>query len=104
MEPPSAWPTHRTEPTPAWRTADWGFVRFHEGNAWPPPCYSEEALASWIESIAGLWPSGAEVFCYFNNDSRACAVRDAISFAGLARRAGFTPSRVPAAEEVHVSA
>src|SRR5262249_62289464 len=91
-------------PPPAWRTADWGFVRFHEGNAWPPPCYSEEALASWIESIAGLWPSGAEVFCYFNNDSRACAVRDAISFAGLARRAGFTPSRVPAAEEVHVSA
>lgn len=92
---------HRT--TPAWRTADWGFVRFHEGHAWPPPCYGEQALASWIESIAGLWPSETEVFCYFNNDSRACAVRDAISFAGLARRAGFTPSRVPAAEEVHVS-
>jgi len=93
---------HRT--TPAWRTADWGFVRFHEGRASPPPCYGEDALASWIESIARVWPAEAEVFCYFNNDFRACAVRDAISFAGLARQAGLTPSRVPAAAEVRVSA
>lgn len=88
--------------TPAWRTADWGFVRFHEGRGLPPPCYGERALASWTEKIASLWPSDADVFCYFNNDFRACAVHDAISFASLARRASLTPSRVPNAEEVHV--
>lgn len=91
---------HRT--TPAWRTADWGFVRFHEGRASPPPCYGERALATWTERIASLWPPDADVFCYFNNDFRACAVRDAISFASLSRRASLTPSRVPNADEVHV--
>jgi uncharacterized protein YecE (DUF72 family) len=88
--------------TPAWRTADWGFVRFHEGRASPHPCYGEQALATWAERIASLWPADADVFCYFNNDSRACAVRDAIRFASLARGAGLQPSRVPNADEVRV--
>jgi len=80
--------------TPAWRTADWGFVRFHEGRATPHPCYGERALTTWAERIASLWPAAAEVFCYFNNDTNACAVRDAKTFAHLARKAGLHPSRV----------
>ena len=80
--------------TPEWRTAPWGFVRFHEGRASPHPCYGRRALATWAERIAGLWP-GADVYCYFNNDTHACAVRDATVFAGLAREAGLSPSRVP---------
>src|SRR5207237_8855335 len=27
--------------TPRWRTASWGYVRFHEGRASPSPCYGE---------------------------------------------------------------
>lgn len=88
--------------SPAWRTADWGFVRFHAGRASPPPCYGRQALSTWAERIAELWPAGADVFCYFNNDMRCCAVRDAIVFAGLARRAGLRPTRVPGRNEVHV--
>ncbi len=88
--------------TPAWRTASWGFVRFHEGRATPPPCYGERALSTWAERIASLWPSRAHVYCYFNNDARACAPRDAVTFARLAARAGLRPTRVPEAREVHV--
>jgi uncharacterized protein YecE (DUF72 family) len=79
--------------TPHWRTAGWGFVRFHEGSADPPPCYGPEALASWAESIARLWKPADDVFCYFNNDWRACAIRDAMAFAGVAAAAGLRPSR-----------
>lgn len=81
--------------TPVWRTAGWGFVRFHEGLAAQHPCYTESALAVWAERIASLWPADADVYCYFNNDLHACAVRDAVSFARLARQAGLRPTRVP---------
>jgi uncharacterized protein YecE (DUF72 family) len=89
--------------TPAWRTAPWGFVRFHEGRASPHPCYGERALATWAERIASLWDADADVYCYFNNDTHACAVRDAVAFARLARRAGLRPTRVPEASEVALS-
>jgi uncharacterized protein YecE (DUF72 family) len=89
--------------TPVWRTAGWGFVRFHEGRATPRPCYGERALATWTERIASLWDVRADVFCYFNNDARACAVRDAVTFARLARRAGLQPTRVPEADEVRLA-
>ena len=88
--------------TPTWRTTDWGFVRFHEGRALPIPCYGEQALATWAQRIASLWPPEADVFCYFNNDFRACAVRDAITFASLGQQAGLQPSRVPAVQAVRV--
>ena len=29
---------------PLWRTADWGYVRFHRGRAAPVPCYGRAAL------------------------------------------------------------
>jgi uncharacterized protein YecE (DUF72 family) len=89
--------------TPFWRTAGWGFVRFHEGRATPRPCYGERALTTWAERIASLWDARADVFCYFNNDSRACAVRDAVTFARLARRAGLRPTRVPEPDEVRLA-
>jgi uncharacterized protein YecE (DUF72 family) len=81
--------------TPEWRTAEWGFVRFHEGTASPRPCYGEGALATWAERIARLWEPDQDVFCYFNNDHLACAIRDAVVFAGLVRKAGMQATRVP---------
>ncbi len=89
--------------TPVWRTAGWSFVRFHEGRSTPPPCYEERALEGWAERIASLWDARADVFCYFNNDTHACAVRDAITFARLARRAGLHPARVPEPSEVRLA-
>lgn len=88
--------------TPFLRTAEWGFVRFHEGQGSPPPCYDERPLAAWVELLADLWKPAEDVYCYFNNDFRACALRDAIVFARLAGRAGLKPSRVPDEAEVSV--
>ncbi|MBV9933222.1 MAG: DUF72 domain-containing protein, partial [Actinobacteria bacterium] len=81
--------------TPLWCTADWGYVRFHEGRASPHPCYGKQALQTWVEHIAGLWPASADVYAFFNNDHAACAIRDASVFAHAATRAGLHPTRVP---------
>ncbi|HEX6569795.1 MAG TPA: DUF72 domain-containing protein, partial [Acidimicrobiales bacterium] len=33
--------------TPLWRTADWGYLRFHEGRATPWPRYGRTSLRTW---------------------------------------------------------
>ena len=66
---------------PLWRTADWGYLRLHEGRAQPPPCYGRTALRTWAERLAQLWTPREDVFVYFNNDHGGCAVRDAHRFA-----------------------
>lgn len=63
--------------TPLWRTADWGYVRFHEGRAAPAPRYGRTALKSWAGRIAETWPADADVFAYFNNDVGGAAVVNA---------------------------
>ncbi|MFI9597818.1 DUF72 domain-containing protein [Nonomuraea sp. NPDC052265] len=67
--------------TPLWRTADWGYVRLHEGLAAPWPSYGDAALRSWARRVdeAG-W---RDVHVYFNNDPGGAAVRDARRFARL---------------------
>jgi uncharacterized protein YecE (DUF72 family) len=69
--------------TPLWRTADWGYLRFHEGAASPWPRYGTSALGAWADRIAQAWPPGATVYAYFNNDQNAAAVADAAAFARL---------------------
>jgi len=88
--------------TPAWRTADWGYVRFHEGTSRPRPCYGRRALEGWADSIAELYGPIDDVFVYFNNDPRACALRDSIVLASLMRARGFNPGAVPARGDVRV--
>lgn len=86
--------------SPQWRTADFGYVRFHAGRATPSPCYGQRALATWARRLGELWPEGSDLYAYFNNDASGCAPRDAVLFAGCARRAGLSPSRVPPLAEV----
>ena len=83
--------------TPLWHTADWGYLRFHEGAAEPWPRYGTQALRSWAQRIAEQWPDGADVFAYFNNDQGGAALHDAASFASIVRRAGrqVTGTAVP---------
>jgi uncharacterized protein YecE (DUF72 family) len=79
--------------TPLWRTADWGYVRFHEGraNAWPR--YGRRSLETWAERIATSWAADADVYAYFNNDPNGAAVKDAAAFAAAARARGLRPTR-----------
>ena len=79
------WAERAGEPvTPLWRTADWGYLRFHEGTASPWPRYDAEALRAWAERVAATWPPEATVYAYFNNDQCGAAIHDAAEFARLA--------------------
>lgn len=68
--------------TPRWRTAGWGYLRFHEGDADPWPRYSGRCLRDWAARAADAWPAGP-VYAYFNNDQLGAAVLDAEAFTGL---------------------
>ena len=80
--------------TPLWRTADWGYLRFHEGAAQPWPCYGPQALRTWAARLRDTWPGRADVYAYFNNDPGGAAVaRFGRSSPPLARTAA--PTRTP---------
>jgi uncharacterized protein YecE (DUF72 family) len=87
--------------TPIWRTADWTYLRFHEGRARPRPSYGRTALDSWARRLADSWRASEDCYVFFNNDHRGCAPRDAARFATLCRRAGLRPSRVPSPRSIH---
>ncbi|AVV43494.1 DUF72 domain-containing protein [Streptomyces sp. P3] len=90
------WADDRSRPvTPLWRTADWGYVRFHQGRARPWPHYGRRALETWLDRIATTWPDDADVYAYFNNDPGGAAVTDAAVFGRTAARAGLTVTRTP---------
>ncbi|MEU3823630.1 DUF72 domain-containing protein [Streptomyces sp. NPDC030392] len=90
------WADVRARPvTPLWRTARWGYVRFHQGRARPWPRYGRRALETWAGRIAGTWADGLDVYAYFNNDPNGAAVEDALVFAGAARAAGLSVTRTP---------
>lgn len=63
--------------TPMWRTADWGYVRLHEGRASPWPRYGHGALASWAGRLADNFTSAEDVYVYFNNDPGGAAIDNA---------------------------
>jgi uncharacterized protein YecE (DUF72 family) len=81
--------------TTMWRTADWGFVRFHAGLGQPFPCYDKRSLKGWAGQIAEFWPHPQKVYVYFNNDAHGCALRDASVFAQEAADAGLHPTSTP---------
>jgi uncharacterized protein YecE (DUF72 family) len=82
--------------TPLWRTADWGYLRFHEGDGSPWPRYRESSLDAWAERIAATWAEGLDVYAYFNNDQRAAAPRDGAAFAAAVARRGRRVTRTGA--------
>jgi uncharacterized protein YecE (DUF72 family) len=81
---------------PLWRTADWGYLRLHEGDADPWPRYSQAVLQEWAERIVATWPADRDVYAYFNNDQGGAAPRDAAEFtAAVDRRGGATARAWP---------
>lgn len=71
--------------TPLWRTADFGYIRLHEGRATPHPRYGRAALLSWLDRATTTF-GNAPVYVYFNNDHGGAAVHDASALIGLAER------------------
>jgi uncharacterized protein YecE (DUF72 family) len=83
---------------PLWRTAAFGYLRFHEGRAQRRPFYTRETLRAWVERLAAAYDDADDVFVYFNNDPGGAAIEDARSFAEEAWALGRTTSRVPPPE------
>ncbi len=80
------WADRRGRPiTPLWRTADFGYLRLHEGAATPRPRYGVRALDSWLTRIVKAY-ADTDVFVYFNNDHGAAAVADAQAMTRLIAR------------------
>ena len=74
--------------TPLWRTADWGYLRMHEGRAQPWPRYGRRSLRTWAERVTSTWGGGEDSYVYFNNDPGGAAVVDAEAFIAAARTVG----------------
>jgi uncharacterized protein YecE (DUF72 family) len=81
--------------SPLWRTADWGYLRLHEGGARSWPRYGQAALRRWVTEAAEAFADKADFFAFFNNDQNGAAVRDAAAFTAIARRAGRTVADPP---------
>ena len=62
---------------PWWSTADWGYVRFHEGRARPTGCYGRVAIEQAAQRLAERFSGASTVWIYFNNDRHGCAVSNA---------------------------
>jgi uncharacterized protein YecE (DUF72 family) len=91
------WSDRRGRPLGSlWRTADWGYLRLHEGAAQPWPRYGKQSLRSWLDRVADAWSGDNAVFAYFNNDQHAAAPADAEALAAAAERSGWPVAR-PAA-------
>jgi uncharacterized protein YecE (DUF72 family) len=73
---------------PLWHTADWGYLRLHEGAGSPWPRYAQSALRRWVKKVADTWQRDEDVFVFFNNDQHGAAPKDAAAFAATAKRAG----------------
>ncbi len=80
--------------TPLWRTADFGYLRLHEGRARPRPRYGPDALRTWLDRIARSFDT-APVYVYFNNDPGGAAIADASALAAQAHRRDLPVSRTP---------
>lgn len=94
---------HSRPVTPVWKTTEWAFLRMHEGRAEPHPCYGRTALQTWVDRLEKKWGTAADFYVYFNNDARACALRDARTFGHLAENAGFDVTRTPGPREVTIA-
>jgi uncharacterized protein YecE (DUF72 family) len=87
------WSDRRGRPqSPLWCTADFGYLRMHEGRARPRPRYGKAALRSWVGRIADAFPE-VPTYVYFNNDPGGAAVADAAAFARLAKLDGLDVTR-----------
>ncbi|MFW0787272.1 DUF72 domain-containing protein [Gordonia sp. CPCC 206044] len=85
------WADRRSRPmTPLWTTADFGYLRLHEGLASPATSYGVRALDTWRERLEERFDTDADIYVYFNNDTGAAAVDNAVT---MRRRTDRTERR-----------
>ena len=67
--------------TPILSTAEFAYVRFHGSEAMYDSCYQQSELELWAGRLSSLPVS--VVFIYFNNDTQAYAVKNALTLSSL---------------------
>ncbi len=75
--------------TPLWRTADFGYLRLHEGTARRRMSYGARALDAWLGRLTEVFDEDADVYIYVNNDPGCAAVDNAKTLITRARAAGI---------------
>ncbi|HVL63592.1 MAG TPA: DUF72 domain-containing protein [Actinomycetota bacterium] len=90
-------PRRKSQPVSAlWRTAGWGYLRFHHGAAKPDPCYGRSSLEGWADRLLEVYDRDADVYVFFNNDWHGCAPANAHTFALALKRRGLSVSKTTA--------
>ena len=69
-------------------TADFAYYRLHGPSNRYRGSYNEEALRSWARHILDRRDHGQDVFCFFDNDERAYAPKNAMKLKALVSREG----------------
>ena len=82
-------------PEPDWSDLSWAYIRLHEGDGRPYPCYARATLDSWADRIAALRDRMECVHVFFNNDGRCCAPRDAALLGQACRDRRLDVMRTP---------
>ena len=77
--------------TPLWRTADWVYLRCHEGTKRPWPMYGDAELRRWADRVTQVRGDGGDAYVYFNNDPGGAAIRNALRFEALCAEAVPSP-------------
>ena len=70
-------------PTSCEATADFAYIRFHGGEVLYATDYKLDDLGIWADRITCLLKSGLKVYCYFNNDYHAFAIKNALELKKL---------------------
>ena len=87
-------------PDPDWHDSGWTYLRLHEGEGTPHPCYRDQTLEQRADGLARSSTAIGDGFVFFNNDEGACAVRDASVLAAACARRGLEVTRTPGSADV----
>ena len=77
IDSPNKWPASKG------LSADFAYLRFHGSKQLYHSSYNEKELRLWADFIKKDCESCRKVFCYFNNDFRANATKDALKLKSL---------------------
>jgi len=60
-------------------TSDFAYIRFHGSTGLYSSCYSDKELSNWAQRLVDLAANLKAVYIYFNNDTEAFAVKNAMT-------------------------
>jgi len=95
------WWDRRGARGPLVKTADWVYLRLHEGRSRTAPSYGRRALESWAARVEDAYGTDVRGWVFFNNDRGAAAPRDAAVFRRVAQRAGLSVTSPPEPAPAH---